>query len=324
MNSKTAPDISSNGIDELQFRHPWEIPIFIVSLIINLALIVGAIILVLTSADWIAIHPFIHRHMSGIKVLAVAALFAPPAMVFVRHMRRANVRGNSVRLSADQIPLIYTLLEDHCRRLGGVPMPELYVTDRAVPAPGLGFSAWTQHCIALSARFIERKPEKSRDPISFFLASELGRIRLGQTLWWREVLVSYMSRIPYLRNPLTQVQALSRDRYGAFLEPNAIPGLLIMASGRRLISRVEIQQYLNDVRDYRGFWPMLSNLARETPHICFRLRALLEAGLIQIESVQSEAQVTEGKKHKNKRKNKEKQKIIDQTATLPSPSEAIK
>jgi hypothetical protein len=35
------------------------------------------------------------------------------------------------------------------------------------------------------------------------------------------------------------------------------------------------------VRGYGGFWEMLADITKETPHISYRIRALLKAGLMQ-------------------------------------------
>jgi hypothetical protein len=304
--------MTANHLDESQLRHPWEKPIFIASVLLNLAIMLTAIVLADLGADWVSSHPFIHSHIKVIRLLAIAAVLAPPAAVFIRNTRWASVLGNSVRLSPEQLPEIYSLLEKHCMKLGHVEIPELYLTDKAVSAPSYAFSTWKHHCIALSARLIERKPEKSHDLLSFLLARELGRLRLGHTNLWYEVLLAYMSRIPYLRNPLTQVQTLSQDRYGAYLEPNPMPGLLILASGRRLIDLVSLQEYLTNVRAYKGIWADLSDLIRQQPHVSYRVRALLNAGLLQIEPPALESQEPSGtEKHKNKHKHKNKNKDKD-------------
>src|SRR5262249_12295419 len=101
--------MSSNQLDESQLRHPLEHPIFIASVVLNLALMVAAIVLVNIGADGLAAHPFIKKHMKEIRFLAISAVFALPAAVFIRNTRRASVLGNSVRLSPEQLPEIYSL-----------------------------------------------------------------------------------------------------------------------------------------------------------------------------------------------------------------------
>jgi len=301
--------MTTNPPDESQFRHPWERPIFFASVVLNLTLMAAAIILVNVGADWLDAHPFIHKHMKEIRVLAVAAVFILPTVVFIRRTRMASILGNSVRLSRQQLPEIHGILEDHCRRLGIDRVPDLYVTDKAVPAPSLAFSTWNHDCIALSARFIERKPEKSRDVLSFILAREIGRLRLGHTKPLYEVMIAYMSKIPYLRNPLTQVETLSLDRYGAYLEPNVIPGLMILACGRRLVGLVRVPHYLETVDTYGGFWAVVSNLYKPQLHISFRVRALRKAGLLQFDPIAYEANLERERiKERMKKEKKEKRK----------------
>jgi hypothetical protein len=57
------------------------------------------------------------------------------------------------------------------------------------------------------------------DVISFVSAHELGAIRLNQTAVRNEMLLTYISAIKLLRNPLERVRTYSRDRYGAALSP---------------------------------------------------------------------------------------------------------
>jgi len=310
--------MSSIPFDEAQCKHPLERPVFIVSVLINLVLMGGALLLANASADWLAEYPFLHQHFGKIKLLAIAVVLTPPVLVLTRNLARGSILGNSVRLSPEQLPEIYALLEAHCNKLG-IQVPELYLTDRAVPAPGQGFSTWQHNGIALNARFIERKPAKSRDVISFMLARELGRIRLNHTKVWYELMLAYLSKIPYLRNPLSQVQALSRDRYGAYLEPRGLQGLVILASGRRLVSLIRAESYLQNVQSYGGLFPLMSDLMRPEPHISYRVAALVKAGLLDIQSAIVESNTTEVKeKQKDKKKKKKHQEEIETTEQVGS------
>jgi hypothetical protein len=268
-------------INESQLRHPWEKTIFIASVVLNLALMVAAIVLVDTAHNWLKDHPILAKNAKQLQALALAAVFAPPAIAFIRNARRGFIRGNSVRLSKDQIPEIYNILESHCERLGMNNVPELYVSDDAIHGPIGAYTAWKHDFIVITRHFLERKPERIPDVLAFMIGRELGRIRLGHTRWWYELVLAYVIKIPYLRNPMTQVQTLSHDRYGAFLAPSGIRGLVVEACGRRMLQSMNLEDYLNQVREYGGFWEMLANMTKRRPHIAYRIRALLNAGLLQ-------------------------------------------
>jgi hypothetical protein len=268
-------------LNESQLRHPWEKTIFVVSVVLNVALMVGAVIMVKTAHDWLKDYPFIAKNTKQIQALAIAAIFALPAIALIRNNRRGFIRGNAVRLSNDQIPEIFNILEGHCKKLGMDYVPELYVSDGAIHEPVQAFSTWKHDFIVITRHFLERKPGRIPDVLAFMLGRELGRIRLGHTKWWYEMILAYVIKIPYLRNPMTHVQTLSHDRYGAFLAPGGIRGLAVQACGRRMLQSMNLEDYLRQVREYGGFWEMLANMTKSRPHISYRIRALLNAGLLK-------------------------------------------
>src|SRR5262249_52195612 len=202
-----------------------------------------------------------HR-IEELRALAITAVFAAPAIFFVRNLRRASIRGGSVRLSQNQFPEIHEVLVRYCGRLGMTRTPRLYLTDDEIKRDAQAFSSWDGDYIALATKYVDRD---SHDVVAFLLARELGALRLGHTRWWNEALLAYVVRIPILRRPLRRVRAFSRDRYAAFLAPDGLRGLLIVASGRRLLPNVNIPAWLEQVHEYKGFWAWLSDDLRETP-----------------------------------------------------------
>jgi hypothetical protein len=118
-----------------------------------------------------------------------------------------------------------------------------------------------------------------RDVLAFTLGSELGRLRLGHASWWNDVLLTFISKIPVIRAPLSRVATYSRDRYGAFLAPDGIRGLLVLASGRRVLKSVNIDDYLTQVSEYGGFWARLAGAVRTAPPVSYRIQMLWAAGL---------------------------------------------
>jgi hypothetical protein len=83
---------------------------------------------------------------------------------------------------------------------------------------------------------------------AFWLRREIGRLHLEHASWTSEFLLAYVAKIPYLPNPLLRVFTYSEDRYGAFLAPEGLPGLIGVASGRRMLREVNAPDYLKQVR----------------------------------------------------------------------------
>ena len=269
--------------DETRLRHPLERRVYVVFVVLNFALAAAAVWLAVRGPGWLSRHPWLKDYIVHIRVVAVTAVLSVPAVVFLRNARHAGVRGNSVRLSAGQVPEIHEVLQSHCRRLGMASMPELYLSEDAISGSSQAYSAWRCDYIVLGTDFLQRDLERVREVFTFQLGRELGRIRLGHTRWWDEMLIAYVVKIPYLRNVLLHLRTFSNDRYGAFLAPEGLLGLLALASGRRMLHSVNVPDFLRQVREFRGRWVRPSELLEARPHVLSRVSALYEAGLFRLE-----------------------------------------
>ena len=264
--------------EESRLRWPTERSLFIASVLFNLILMVLAILLLTYGAVWLEKYPRLAERADELKMLAVAAVLAPPAITVIRNARRGLVRGRDVRLSRDQIPEIYQLLELQCGKLGMPQLPELYISHSADQSNA--FSAWKQDFIVLSTDYLGPL-EESHDAIAFFLGRQIGAIRLGHAKWWDELLLWYVLKIPLARAPVQRARTLSLDRYGAFLSRAGLRPLMILATGRHMGRVVNSQNYMKQVDEFGGFWDRVGEIGRKTPALTKRVRALREAGLLE-------------------------------------------
>jgi hypothetical protein len=266
---------------EAELRHPWERRIYAVSVVVNVLLAAASVVVVLLGADWLTGHPFIAQHIDQIRLLAVAAILALPAAAVLRGTRRIGFLGNAVRMSHGQFPEIRATLARHCERLGMVNVPEFFLTgdlDRCH-----AFSAWGRDFIVVGGPLLEvPDPGVRRDGLAFALGAALGSIRLGHTRWWDDVLLAYVERVPVLGAPLAAVRTFSCDRYGAFLAPEGLVGLVVEASGGDMLPEVALEAYVRDASrfDLANPWVWVAGLWRSRPHVSGRVRRLLEAGLL--------------------------------------------
>jgi hypothetical protein len=270
--------VAPDRVDESTLRDPLERPIFIAAVLCNFVLMAIAITLVFYEPGILKSHPLLDKEFGFLRVLAITALIGIPLLVLTRNVREASVRGNSVRLSDQQFPEVYAVLRDHCRRLAMTEVPELFLTAGTIRPFSQTFSSWREKYIVLHQNIFEIDDRKTMDVISFTLAHELGAIRLNQTAVWNEMLLTYVSAIRFLRNPLQRVRMFSRDRYGAALSPTGFRGLLINAIGRRLMDRVNVEDYLAQSRRYGGVWPFLNTFLEAKPQVLTRINRLREAG----------------------------------------------
>jgi len=157
-------------------------------------------------------------------------------------------------------------------------VPELFLSGSSIEPFSKTYSSWRENYIVLHQIIFDIDVRKTADVVAFTLGHELGAIRLNQTAWWNEILLTYVSTIKWLRNPLERVRMYSRDRYGATLSPTGFRGLLINAIGRRLMDQVNIEEYLLQARRYGGLWATLDVFFEAKPQVLSRLQQLRAAG----------------------------------------------
>ena len=263
-------------LEERSLRYRKERPIYIASVLFNVVIIVGALSGMDLATERLASYPRLAGRVSEIRTIATLAIFLPPAILLLRNWRIAFVRGNSVQVSRAQLPEIYGILEDQCARFG-MAVPELYLTEDSRFGDAKAFSTKRRDCIVLSSKYMMREHALERNVLSFLIGSELGRIRLGHTKWWHEILAAYTLYVPILKNPLLKARTYSSDRYGALLAPDPLDGLIVHATGLRALDRVEVEEFLRQVRAYGGFWARVSELGQARPHLACRIQNLEQA-----------------------------------------------
>jgi hypothetical protein len=227
---------------------------------------------------WLGRHPFVDKELNTLRALALAGAVAAPWTVLIRNARWAASYANSIPLSERQIPEIYALLVRHCGVFGITRIPELYITDKERHI-ARAYSIWGRSYIVLSNKLLQPDISRLADVIGFHLGREIGRLRLGHATWWNELLLSYVVRIPVLRNPLMHLRAFSADRYGAFLQPDGVRGLLAHATGRVLLPGVDVAEYLSHLPTVKGFVASVAIWGQDQPPIAHRIRALYDLGL---------------------------------------------
>ena len=269
--------------DELQLRDPKERPLFWAFAVLNVLVMGATILIVLKGSDWLSAHPRLAEHRSSIRALAIAAVFGVPATTFLRNTRHALVRGKSIAISPQQLPQIYAILRGHCERLGIDPLPELYFSNMNMTKPARAYTSWKCEYIVLSSKFLQPNLQPMLPVFAFWLGCTIGCLRLKHANFPAELLLSFVHKIPHLANPLRRVFTYSEDRYGAFLAPEGLPGLIGAASGRRMLPELNTFDYLKQVSTYGGIWARFAEITESEPTISNRIKALLEAGLLKTE-----------------------------------------
>src|SRR5215207_3933943 len=270
-------------MNSVQLRSPYEIPLYVFSVLINLLIIafilIGALLLGYLNA--LAGEPLSGPVVDTIRVAFVALLLLVPGLVVYRQLTRAGTRGSAVRLSRRQFPDIYAVKEDFTRRLDLRREPEIYLMSGNGVLNTFAASTFGYDFVVIHSELFSNTYEKNKDALAFILGHELGHLRLRHTRLWYQLSTAYVDRLPLLRGFFSRAREFSCNRHGAYLAPQGEEGLVLLAAGRYAYKEVDVDELLEQAREFRGFWPAVAQLPQSHPFTVRRLKVLHDAGFFE-------------------------------------------
>src|SRR5215207_8318463 len=270
-------------MNSIQLRNPYEIPLYILSVLVNLLIIsfilIGA--LLLGYLNVLAGEPLSGPAVDAIRVAFLALLLLVPGLVVYRQLTRAGTRGSAVRLSPRQFPDIYAVKDDFARRLNLRRDSEIYLMSGNGTLNAFAASTFGYDFVVIHSELFSNTYERNKDALAFIVGHELGHLRLGHTRLWYQLSTAYVDRVPLLGGFLSRAREFSCDRHGAYLAPQGEEGLVLLTAGRYVYKQVDVEELLEQARQFRGFWPVLAQLPQSHPFAVRRLRSLYDLGFFE-------------------------------------------
>lgn len=264
---------------KLPLRHPAEIPTFVVMVILNFA-ILGVLIDFLASAALIPPALRGTNWESTWRAVAAAIILVAPAIMIVRQVQRASIRGTAVQLSRTQFPDLYASMDEFAASLGVKPTPALFLGNGNGALNAFAAqSGLTNNYVALSNELFANLRNDNREGTRFILGHEIGHIRLHHVALWYQLVLCYSQLIPILGPTLSRLREYSCDRNGAALESKGELGLILLTAGRYAADNVQASELADQGHHLGGFWVEIAQLPRSHPWTVRRIWRLHQLGL---------------------------------------------
>ena len=154
-----------------RLRDPYEIPLYIVGVLVNL-LIIALILagtLLLGFVNALVGEPLSGPMVDAIRVAFVALLLLVPGLVVYRQLTRAGIRGSAVKLSRWQFPAIYAVKEDFARRLGLKREPEIYLMSGNGALNAFAASTFGYDFVVIHSELFRNTYEKNKNALAFII-----------------------------------------------------------------------------------------------------------------------------------------------------------
>ena len=263
------PPVSPQDINRV--RHRAEKPLFVVYVVINIAIVLGAIFF---SLDF----SFLDETLSN-EFLFTMVFLAPFLLWVTVYYFHAMTRAYAIRVSERNFPEIYQKSLEFAERLQLKRVPPVYIEQQNGIINAFAAAIIGKPYISLNAEVVDIAYMEHRDfaPIYFILAHEFGHVYFRHVRFLYNLLLFLTSLIPFVNSTLSRSREYSCDRVAQLLTGrDGVQEMLVLTAGRHLYKYVDAQDYLINAKKEKGLYLWVVNLLTTHPITIKRISALAD------------------------------------------------
>jgi Zn-dependent protease with chaperone function len=194
--------------------------------------------------------------------------------LFAHSLLIAWLKGNSVKVSAQQLPDLYALYEQTCARLDIQKKPELYLAQSDGMLNAMATRFMRRDYVVLLSAVVEALADRPQ-AIKFYMGHELGHIKRKHLSrhWWLWPGMLY----PLLSPAYSRAREYTCDRYGFASCDNlddAKRALAVLVAGPDLWKKLDLNAFEAQSQETGGFWMAVNELTADYPWLCKRMMVL--------------------------------------------------
>ncbi|MDO4718702.1 MAG: hypothetical protein Q4B08_14215 [Propionibacteriaceae bacterium] len=251
------------------FRHPAELPLFIIGVIVTLTCYAVAI-----SIWWLPEDEFqALAELPEIVDFLAALVFLPLGLTILRGIAAARTRITAVRVDEHNFPDILHIQQELCER-ANIPVTPLYVT----------WSSDLQLCstdraersyLAVSTDAISGARDHDPAALRYLVAHELGHQIAGHQKKLRAFAANLMVETPVIGYFLTRAREYTADRFAHMvLEADAVQaGYRLITIGKDQFANIRYEDIVRRASAERGNYVLMANLGATIPPVTWRAYA---------------------------------------------------
>ncbi len=194
--------------------------------------------------------------------------------MFAHSLLIAWLKGNSVKVTAQQFPELHALYAQTCARLGMQKQPELYLAQSDGMLNAMATRFMRRDYVVLLSAVVEALEDRPQ-AIKFYMGHELGHIKRKHLSrhWWLWPGMLY----PLLSPAYSRAREYTCDRYGFASCDNlddAKRALAVLVAGPELWKKLNLNAFEAQSQETGGFWMAVNELTADYPWLCKRMMVL--------------------------------------------------
>lgn len=199
--------------------------------------------------------------------------------VFAHSAFIAYLKGTAVKITAEQFPDLHKRIVDAAAKIGQSPVPDAYLMHADGAFNALATRFLGRNFLVLYSDIVDALEDQA-NAIDFYIGHELGHIHRGHLKWLPVLIPSRM--IPLLGAAYSRSREYTCDRYGCSVcdrPEDALRGMAALAAGAKRWKTLDLDRYIAQQDDSRGFWMSFNELLSPYPWLVKRAGALRSLAL---------------------------------------------
>jgi len=243
--------------DESQLVHRYETVLFVICIIATVSI-----------AFWLLLS------IVGALIFLGLALLS----LFSHGISMAHIRVNGVKLRENQFPELYEKVNTLADKMKIGHVPEVYIIESGGMLNAFAtrvFGLFGKNIVVLYSDFVDLAEDFHEHEVEYVIAHELAHIKRNHIV--KNLLIAPAMWVPFLGVSYSRMAEYTCDRMAAYYTgrpESATSGLLVLASGKRLFTKVHLQPYLEQYNETKGIMVTLMELLSTHPPIPKRIHEI--------------------------------------------------
>ncbi|HSY60384.1 MAG TPA: M48 family metallopeptidase [Cytophaga sp.] len=182
------------------------------------------------------------------------------------------LKGNAVKISSKQFPDIYNIVVKQSATLGLDTVPDVFILQAGGFLNAFATRFVGTNYIVIYSDVIDSAYQIDFKVVEFIIGHEMGHIKRKHIT--KRLLLFPAIVIPFLGSAYSRACEYTCDRIGYELCPEgAKPGMILLAAGKGLSKKVNIQAYIEQIQTESGFTNWFAEKLQSHPNLTKRVNA---------------------------------------------------
>lgn len=195
---------------------------------------------------------------------------------------KAKLLGNSIRVSKEQYPEIFEIVERHSQLIDLINIPNVFIVNSQGAINALAIKFLKDKYVILFSDLVDLMlAHGSAKELSAIIGHEIGHHAAGHTAWWKQILLKPAMFLPFFGTAYSRACELTADRIALYLcgdKDATYRGLIALACGSRVLGpKTNIEAFKQQEKSLSSLFAFFHDLYSSHPRITKRVIALEES-----------------------------------------------